>query len=119
MLCADRLGPDLRRAEVDGIAGDAHARHEVRPDPDYRHGEVASSELLERLRVGAVGLDERNPSGPLRDALGRLLDGKNVLAEPVERAGDRRPEPPEPYHEHAGVLLGGAGYLGRPRVVSQ
>jgi len=47
-------------------AGALHTDHsDAVPLPDLR--------LRDRLRVGAVGLDERKPSGPLRDELGRLI----------------------------------------------
>jgi hypothetical protein len=73
----DRLGPDVRHAELAQRQGGEHARLDVGADAHHGMLEVCDPKLAQGLGVAGVGLNDMGqPLSPALDQSGVLVDGQ-------------------------------------------
>ena len=96
MLGADRLGPDVRHAELAQRQHGQHARLDVGADPHDGVPELVHAEPAQGVAVRGVRLDDMGePVRPGLHQLGVLVDAEHVVPEPDQRFGDGAAEAAE------------------------
>ncbi len=102
----ERLGPDVRDADVDERAGGEHARLDVGADGDDGGHDVADAELAQGALVRRVGLgDVGQQAAHVLHADRVGIEPEHLVAHVDQRGGERGTEPAEADDDHLAVMF--------------